>query len=176
MPRRMCSVANPFLAELERKENVMIDRRTMLGAILAALPVAACSKPAKVTELLVYKSPHCGCCSAWVDQMKTAGLPLKVFETELVSDMATKLKVPENLRGCHTAVIDGFFIEGHVPAADISKLLRDRPKALGLAVPGMPIGSPGMEQGDREDAFNTLIVGRDGSVGVFARHNQTASR
>ena len=154
----------------------MIDRRTMLGAILAAMPVAACSKPAKATELIVYKSPHCGCCSAWVDQMKAAGLRLKVFETELVSDMATKLKVPEDLRGCHTAEIDGFFIEGHVPAADIRKLLRDRPKALGIAVPGMPIGSPGMEQGARKDPFDTLVVGRDGTVGVFARHNQPASR
>lgn len=154
----------------------MFDRRTMLGAILAAIPVAACSKPAKVTELVVYKSPHCGCCSAWVDQMKAAGLPVKVFETELVSDVATKLKVPENLHGCHTAEVAGFFIEGHVPAADIRKLLRDRPKALGLAVPDMPIGSPGMEQGIRKDPFETLIVGHDGSVGVFARHNHAANR
>ena len=154
----------------------MIDRRTLLGAVLAAIPAAACSRPARVTELIVYKSPHCGCCSAWVQKMKAAALPVKVFETELVSDMATKLKVPENLRGCHTAEIDGYFIEGHVPAADIRKLLRERPKARGLAVPGMPIGSPGMEQGDRKDPFETLIVGRDGSVGIFARHNQAPSR
>ena len=154
----------------------MIDRRTVLGLVLAAIPAAACSKPAKAVELVVYKSPHCGCCSKWVENVKTAGLPVKVFETELVSDMATKLKVPEKLRGCHTAEIDGYFVEGHVPAADIRKLLRERPKARGIAVPGMPIGSPGMEQGSRKDAYNTLIVGRDGSVAVFARHNQTASR
>ena len=96
----------------------MIDRRTLLGAVLAAIPAAACSRPARVTELIVYKSPHCGCCSAWVQKMKAAALPVKVFETELVSDMATKLKVPENLRGCHTAEIDGYFIEGHVPARE----------------------------------------------------------
>lgn len=154
----------------------MIDRRTMLGAVLAAIPAAVCSKPTKATEMIVYKSPHCGCCSAWVAHVNAAGLPVKVFETELVSDMADKLRVPENLRGCHTAEIDGYFVEGHVPAADIRKLLRERPKARGLAVPGMPIGAPGMEQGNRKDAFDTLIVGRDGSVGVFVRHNQPASR
>ena len=140
----------------------MIDRRTMLGAMLAVIPAAACSRPAKAVELIVYKSLHCGCCSKWVENVKAAGLPVRVFETELVSDMAARLKVPENLRGCHTAEIDGYFVEGHVPAPDIRKLLRERPKARGVAVPGRPIGSPGMEHGSRKDAFNTLIVGRDG--------------
>ncbi|MES2135495.1 MAG: DUF411 domain-containing protein, partial [Pseudomonadota bacterium] len=127
----------------------MINRRTLLGAVLAAIPAVACSRPAKATQLNVYRSPDCGCCGAWVENMKASGLPVRVFETGRVSDMADKLKVPESLRGCHTAEIDGYFVEGHVPASDIRKLLRERPKARGIAVPGMPVGSPGMEQGTR---------------------------
>lgn len=150
----------------------MLDRRTMLGLAFAAIPAAACSRPAKVVELLVYKSPHCGCCSKWVEQMQASGLPVKVFDTELVSDMATKLGVPDDLRSCHTAEIGGYFVEGHVPAGDIRKLLRERPKARGIAVPGMPIGSPGMEQGEQRQPFETLLVDRSGKATVFARHNQ----
>ena len=154
----------------------MIDRRTLLGAILAAIPAAACSSPAKAAELIVYKSPHCGCCTEWVDHVKATGLKVVIHETELVSDIAARLNVPDEMRSCHTAEIGGYFIEGHVPAADIRKLLRERPKARGLAVPGLPIGSPGMEQDGRRDAFATLIVDRNGVSRVFTRHNQTAGR
>lgn len=150
----------------------MIDRLTLIGAIFTTVSAAACSKPVKSTEMTVYKSPHCGCCSKWVDHVKKAGLPVRVFETELVSNIATKLKVSENVRRCHTAEMGGYFIEGHVPASDIRKLLHERPDALGIAVPGMPIGSQGMEQGDRKDPFDTLIVSKNGGTQVFARHNQ----
>lgn len=154
----------------------MLDRRTMLGLLAAAIPAAACAKPAKAAELKIFKSPYCGCCGAWVDHVKASGLRTVVHEMEDVTPMARKLGVPDAMRSCHTAVIDGYFVEGHVPAADIRKLLRERPKARGLAVPGMPIGSPGMEQGGRRDAFDTLIVDRNGASRVFTRHNQTASR
>ena len=154
----------------------MIDRRTALGLVLAAIPAAACAKPAKAAELNIYKSPYCGCCGAWVDHVKASGIKAVVHEMEDVTPMAKKLGVPDQLRSCHTAVIDGYFVEGHVPAPDIRKLLRDRPRARGIAVPGMPIGSPGMEQRGRSDAYDTLLIAHDGSTKAFARHNRPASR
>ena len=150
----------------------MIDRRTMIGLVLAAVPAASCARPAKAAEVKVYKSPYCGCCGAWVDNLRTSGLNVVVHEMEDVTPIARKAGVPDDARSCHTALVDGYFVEGHVPALDIRKLLRERPKARGIAVPGMPIGSPGMEQGDRKDAFATLIVDRAGATRVFARHNQ----
>ena len=154
----------------------MIDRRTMIGLTLAAIPSAACSRPAKAAEVNVYKSPYCGCCGAWVDNLRTSGLNVVVHEMEDVTPIARKAGVPDDARSCHTSIVDGYFVEGHVPAPDIRKLLRERPNARGIAVPGMPIGSPGMEQGDRRDAYATLIVDRSGAVRVFARHNQAATR
>lgn len=148
----------------------MINRRTMLGLVLAAIPAAACSKPAKAATLTIYKSPFCGCCGAWVAHIEKSGFKTAVHEMEDVTPMAKKLGVPDALRSCHTAEIDGYFIEGHVPAPDIRKLLSERPKARGLAVPGMPTGSPGMEQGDRKEAYDALLVGLDGRARVFVRH------
>lgn len=154
----------------------MIDRRTMIGLALAAVPAAACSRPAKAAEVNVYKSPYCGCCGAWVENLQASGLQVVVHDMEDVTPIARKAGVPDKARSCHTAIVEGYFVEGHVPATDVRKLLRDRPKARGIAVPGMPIGSPGMEQGDRRDAYATLIVDLSGAVRVFARHNQTPER
>lgn len=154
----------------------MIDRRTMLGLVLAAIPAAACSRPAKAATLNIYKSPYCGCCGAWVEHIQGAGFKTAVREMEDATPMARKLGVPDELRSCHTAEIDGYFVEGHVPASDIRKLLRERPKAGGLAVPGMPMGSPGMEQGSRRQPFDTLLVDGSGKVKVFARHNQVSAK
>ena len=153
----------------------MIDRRTMIGIALAAAPAAACSRPAKATEINVYKSPYCGCCGAWIDNLRANGLKAVVHEMEDVTPIAAKAGVPDDARSCHTAIADGYFVEGHVPASDIRKLLRERPKARGIAVPGMPVGAPGMEQGDRKDAYATLIVDRGGATRVFTQHN-AASR
>ena len=152
----------------------MIDRRTMLGLVLLGVPAAACSKPAKAAELKIYKSPYCGCCGAWVDHVTANGLKPVVQDMDDVTPVAKKVGVPDAMRSCHTAVIGGYFVEGHVPASDIRKLLRERPKARGIAVPGMPIGSPGMEQGNRRDAYDTLLVLQDGSTRVFVKHNRTA--
>ncbi len=149
----------------------MIDRRTMLALVLSAIPVVACAKPVKAEILTVYKSPQCGCCGAWVEHVKASGLQVRVVETDRVAEKADQLRVPEKFRSCHTAEIGGYFIEGHVPAEDIRKLLRERPQALGLSVPGMPIGSPGMEQGGRRETFNTVLVDRTGAGKIFHRHN-----
>lgn len=154
----------------------MIDRRTMIGLLAAAIPAAACANPARSAELKIYKSPSCGCCGAWVDHVEASGLSTAVHEMEDVTPVAKKLGVPDAMRSCHTAVIDGYFVEGHVPATDIRKLLRERPRARGIAVPGMPIGSPGMEQSGRRDAFDTMLVLRDGSTRAFVKHNRPVGR
>ena len=151
----------------------MIDRRTMIGIALAAIPAAACSEPVRATEINVYKSPTCGCCGAWVSNLRASGLNVVVHDMDDVTPIAAKAGVPPDLRSCHTAIVGGYFVEGHVPALDVRKMLRERPNARGIAVPGMPIGSPGMEQGDRKDTYATLIVDRSGEVRVFAHHNQS---
>lgn len=150
----------------------MIDRRTMIGMALAVSPAAACSRPAKATAIDVYNSPSCGCCGAWVSNLRTSGLSVVVHDMDDVTPVATKAGVPADLRSCHTAIVEGYFVEGHVPATDIRRLLRDRPNARGIAVPGMPFGSPGMEQGDLREPYETLLVDRQAKVTVFARHNQ----
>jgi len=151
----------------------MLDRRTMIGIALAAIPTVACSKPAKAAEINVYKSPSCGCCGAWVSNLQTSGLRVVVHDMDDVTPIARSAGVPSELRSCHTAIVDGYFVEGHVPAPDVRKLLRDRPKARGIAVPGMPIGSPGMEQGDARQPYSTLLVDRQGKTTLFAQHNQS---
>ena len=149
----------------------MIDRRTMMGIALAAIPAAACSKPAKAMPTVqVYKSPGCGCCGAWVESLRASGFKTVTQDMDDVSAIAAGAGVPEDLRSCHTALVDGYFIEGHVPPADLRKLLATRPAARGIVVPGMPLGSPGMEQGGKSEAFETLIVDRQGQARRFTAH------
>ena len=140
---------------------------TGLGAALVAGPASAAP-----TRIEVYKSPTCGCCSAWIEHMVQAGFdPLaRDVEQETLWSMKARAGVTPDLGSCHTAFVDGYFIEGHVPASDVERLLATRPAALGLAVPGMPIGSPGMEMGNQRDAFDTLLVLQDGTTEVFQRH------
>jgi hypothetical protein len=119
-------------------------------------------------EVTVYKSPTCGCCSKWVDHMTASGFKVIAHDTNNMQAVKTKLGVPEAMVSCHTSVVNGYVIEGHVPAADIQRLLRDKPKVAGLAVPGMVMGSPGME-GNRSDPYNVIAFG-EGKTTVFARH------
>lgn len=153
----------------------MIDRRTMIGILAAAFPAAACSRPANAPPTIqVYKSPSCGCCGAWVKSLEAGGFVVTTQDMEDVSAIAASAGVPDELRSCHTALVEGYFVEGHVPDGDIRKLLRERPKARGIAVPGMPVGSPGMEQGRRREPFETILVLRDGSSRTFVRHPHEA--
>ena len=105
---------------------------------------------AATTTITVYKDPSCGCCLGWVEHLKANGFEVVVKEVPNIQDYKTKNGVPEDLQSCHTAIVDGYVIEGHVPAAEIKRLLAEHPKAKGLAVPGMPMGSPGMEGPDPE--------------------------
>lgn len=115
----------------------------------------------------IWRDPGCGCCELWVKHLRDNLLVVQVREVEDTAPLRKSLGMPEPLASCHTARIEGYVIEGHVPASEIHRLLRERPKALGLAVPEMPRGSPGMEQGGSKDPFDVLLVARDGSTSVF---------
>ncbi|ANY62095.1 Twin-arginine translocation pathway signal [Comamonas aquatica] len=128
------------------------------AAGLAALPALAAS-PAKI-PMEVWKDPNCGCCKDWIVLMEQAGFAVTVHDSGN-SAVRAKLGLPVQYGSCHTALVGGYLVEGHVPAADVHKLLKDKPKALGITVPGMPIGSPGMdgpEYGGRKDPYDVLLV------------------
>lgn len=148
----------------------MNRRHLILGALAAPLLVRTAR--AATPPMEVYKSPSCGCCSAWIAHVREAGIPATARDIpqETLWALKDRLGVGAELASCHTALLDGFVIEGHVPAADILRLLETRPEALGLAVPGMPIGSPGMEMGARREPFETLLMRHDGGSEIFARH------
>ena len=117
----------------------------------------------------VYKSPYCGCCEKWVEHLQQAGLDVRTHNVNDVPATRQRLGMPERLGSCHTAKVGGYVVEGHVPAADIQRLLKEKPKAIGLAVPSMPPGSPGMES-PKPVPYNTLLVRTGGEITVFAKH------
>lgn len=149
-----------------------MHRRDLLqafGLALAAGPVVAswAAKASALPLVEVWKSPTCGCCAAWVAHIQAAGFPVAVTEIEAINAIKAKLGVPPALMSCHTALVGGYTLEGHVPADSVKRLLRERPKAKGLAVPGMPQGSPGMETGVKEP-YDVLLFGTGQPV-VFER-------
>ena len=154
-----------------------MKRRQLLGAALAAIAGAATAQTTLTNKpplLQVWKDPNCGCCGDWVKHLQSNGFLVQVIDTGNVA-ARKRLGMPDKLGSCHTARVGGYVIEGHVPAADILRLLREKPNALGLAVPGMPIGSPGMdgpEYGGRRDAYDVLLVARGGATRVFQSHNR----
>jgi len=117
----------------------------------------------------VFKSPYCGCCGKWVEHLRQNGFEVKTHDVEDVTAARKKMGMPDRLGSCHTAKIGGYVVEGHVPAADIQRLLKEKPKALGLAVPSMPPGSPGMDSA-KPMPYQTLLVRTDGTTQVFAQH------
>lgn len=153
----------------------MSTRRTALAALAAfgALPFAAhASTPSRFAE--VWKDEGCGCCKDWVAHLEANGFKVKVNDGGNGA-MRAKLGMPEKLGSCHTALIGGYAIEGHVPAKDIVRLLATRPAAVGLTVPGMPVGSPGMDgkvYGNRRDPYDVLLVSKTGQTQVFASYNK----
>jgi len=137
------------------------------GAFAAASQTVAQALPA----VTVYKDPNCGCCSLWVTHMERAGFAVTAVNAPDMPAQRAKLGVPQHVQSCHTAVVDGFVVEGHVPADDVKRLLKTRPAVKGIAVPGMPIGSPGMEQGSVRHAYSVLTFDEAGRTTVFAMHN-----
>lgn len=145
-------------------------RRTLLlgMAALGAASLAVAAKP-QPTAVQVWKDPNCGCCQDWIAHLETQGFAATVFDQGNNAARA-RLGMPQKFASCHTALVQGYVIEGHVPAADIQRLLKEKPQAVGLAVPGMPIGSPGMDgaaYGGRRDPYQVLLVLKDGTSRVF---------
>jgi len=119
-------------------------------------------------DMTVYKTPTCGCCAKWVEHVRAAGIKVKVVEVPSTAAARSSAGIKEKYGSCHTGLINGYAIEGHVPVADIQRLLKEKPKAKGLAVPGMPMGSPGME-GPYKDAYSVLLITEEGST-VFQKY------
>jgi len=139
-------------------------KKLLLGAALTLASMAA-----SAASLEVYKSPTCGCCIKWVEHMRENGFDVKVHETQNLQPIKEKAGLRAGLGSCHTAFIDGYTIEGHVPAKEVKRLLEERPEAVGLTVPAMPIGSPGMEMGDRHDPYQVLLFDDKGTK-VYAQY------
>ncbi len=148
--------------------------RNLIAGVLVAgfFPQTAFSdsgKQAALEPVTVYKSPTCGCCSKWVRHLQDNGFEVDAVNRNDMNSIKSQAGVPRQLASCHTAIIGGYVIEGHVPAADIKRLLNGRPAVAGLTVPGMPMGSPGME-GPRQDRYNVLTLDKAGDSTVFSRY------
>ncbi len=152
-----------------------MNRRTLLSLAVAAAALASVPSLAKTAlpQVDVYKNPDCGCCGAWVDHLKAAGFPVKVHEMPDTSAVRKRYGIPDEFGSCHTGVVAGYALEGHVPADDVKRLLAKKPRAAGLSVPGMPVGSPGMEAGSRKDPYQVLLIDKAGRSSVFASYPKT---
>ncbi|HEV7838115.1 MAG TPA: DUF411 domain-containing protein [Gemmatimonadaceae bacterium] len=139
-----------------------------LALTTGAAPVSPAATEKKPT-ITVYKDPGCGCCKSWIEHVIKHGYRVAAKDTPEMTEIKRSLGVPEGITACHTAVVNGYLIEGHVPAADIARLLKEKPKVAGLAVPGMPMGSPGME-GPRAQHYQVLSFDKAGKTKVFASY------
>ncbi len=139
-------------------------------AAAAAPSAASAASAASATTITVFKDPNCGCCKEWVTHLRKHAFTVVAKDTSDVASIKATARVPRQLNSCHTAFVNGYVVEGHVPAADIQRMLTEKPKIAGIAVPGMPAGSPGMEVPGRADRYEVIAFGRDGSTSVFARH------
>ena len=167
------------------ESNMKISRRSLLVGLTSTSLVSAfpASAQAAMPLVKVTKDPSCGCCGAWVDHVRKAGFPVEVIESAEVNRLKVRLGVPQDLASCHTAEVGGYVIEGHVaadlgsyvieghvPAEAIKRLLAEKPQAKGLAVPGMPVGSPGMEvKGVEDEVYEVVLFGPSGQT-TFARY------
>jgi hypothetical protein len=161
-----------------RKELSMMQRRNLVSSLAAVLAVtvwpAAVSAQGGKPRVEVWKDPNCGCCQDWVRHLQANGFEVRVHDTGN-ADARTRLGVDARWGSCHTASVGGYAVEGHVPARDIHRLLRERPDAIGLSVPGMPVGSPGMDTpvyGGRKDAYDVMLLQRGGQARVFQHYPQ----
>jgi len=149
----------------------LLTRRGLLAAV-ATLPFATLAQQEPRILVEIWKDPGCGCCEDWAKHLQASGFAVKVHDGGHDA-MRAKMGIPESLASCHTGVVGGYAIEGHVPAREIRRLLKEKPQAVGLAVPGMPVGTPGMDgavyQG-RRDPFDVVLVGKGGPTRVYASY------
>lgn len=141
-----------------------------LAIVVSAAAVPRRAPAAAKPHVEVWKDPNCGCCAAWVEHLRQHGFDVAFHDTSDVTPVKDRLHVPANLRTCHTALVNGYVIEGHVPAADIQRLLAEKPAVAGIGVPGMPAGSPGMEMGGRVQHYQVFAFTRAGAERVYASH------
>jgi hypothetical protein len=149
-----------------------MKKHTLALGLMAALGFSTTALAAGAAQNIhVYKSPTCGCCTDWVKHLEENGFEVEVTETNNLNPIKAEAGLTPALASCHTAFIGGYVIEGHVPASDIQRLIAEAPKASGLSVPGMPMGSPGMEIGDRKDHYKVILFNEAGQTRVFAQYN-----
>lgn len=150
-----------------------ISRRAVLIAAPALMALGARPVAAALPAMQVAKDPNCGCCGDWIAIMEKAGFAVSVTEMapEVLGQHKAALGIPAAMQSCHTAQVEGYALEGHVPVADILRLLETRPDAAGLTVPGMPFGAPGMGPETERDAYDVHLIGRDGTTTVFSRYS-----
>lgn len=150
----------------------MLNRRNFVRSAVAGGAALLASRPihlnAEGDKLVIYKTPTCGCCQKWVDHVK-ASFTTEVHDLDNIGAIKTKYGVPAELASCHTSLIGNYVVEGHVPASAITRLLKEKPAIVGIAVPGMPIGSPGMEVGNRKEKYEIIAFDKKGKTSVFAR-------
>jgi hypothetical protein len=153
------------------QKRLFVQAALSLGAAALLAPaVMAQTRP----QLEVWKDPNCGCCKDWVAHMQANGFDVKVHDIGN-SAARKRLGMPEKFGSCHTALVGGYAIEGHVPAREVRRLLRERPAAVGLSVPGMPVGSPGMDgavYGNRKDPYDVVLIGRKGTTRVYQSYHR----
>ncbi|MDD1794426.1 DUF411 domain-containing protein [Enterovibrio makurazakiensis] len=138
---------------------------------LAAFSLALLSASTFAATGITYKSPYCGCCKEWVKHMEDNGFEMTAEDHVNMNPIKQKFGIKPQLASCHTTVIDGYVFEGHIPASDVKKFLAEKPKLAGLAVPGMPMGSPGMEYGDEKDAYDVVGFSHVGMTMIYNSHN-----
>lgn len=145
----------------------------VLSVLLIAAAATVVGQQQQRPTVEVYKSATCGCCRKWVEHLEANGFSVRTTNREDLADLKAKHGVPRRVQSCHMAIVNGYVVEGHVPAADVQRLLKERPAIVGLAVPGMPIGSPGMEvPGRKAQPFDVLTFDKDGQTQVFASHGK----
>jgi hypothetical protein len=159
----------PYRTLMKEPTRMPLSRRQLLAllgasSLGAAIPASADTLP----EVVIHKGPSCGCCNGWAEHVRRAGFPVRLVESRNIDAVKQRLGVPTDLASCHTAEVGGYVIEGHVPAGAIQRVLGERPPAVGLAVPAMPTGSPGMEGGTPE-TYEVVLFGEQGRR-VFARY------
>jgi len=169
-------VNSMMLRKLAMKNKLSLSRRQLLilaSSYIVAAPLAALADGI-FPEIHVVKNPQCGCCNAWIEILKGKGFNVTTEDRSgsFLTEFKIQSGVPNDMMSCHTAKIDGYFIEGHVDASDIKRLITDRPDALGLAVPAMPYGSPGMGPEDEREAYDAYIINADGTAVIFQHYPQ----
>lgn len=155
---------------MRRREFLRIGAGT---AALALVPgsMAAQARATDLPLMTIYKSETCLCCEKWVDHVKAAGFKTSVHNRDPMEPLKDELAIPRHVRSCHTALVGGYLIEGHVPAADIKRMLKEQPKLMGLAVPGMPVGTPGMDQpGIPAEPYHVVAFQKAGTTSVYAKY------